>query len=597
MPTPRAHVVRDPVHGYVEVPGELGPLVASAAVQRLRYVAQTARAVVRYPSLTGTRFEHALGTMHLALRGWREAWAHCSPAAGEDADAVRAAFVRDVVGDLAREPDPDPVTAAWLDAVRAGGRDGTEAFAHGVGLALGAVGLLHDVGHPPFSHILEPFYAARVPEVFGADGAAGFEAYEKACAHGAQFHEWAGLAIVDRLPDAAFAHLPRLLVRRLLADRSGTGWADALHGLVDGQFDVDRLDYLMRDADRAGTEFGAIDHERLLSSLELHRSASRGWAVGLGARAISAFETLLVQRAQLYRWVNHHHAVVAADTALRRCVGAVHHLSTRPPAAAGSATHEPLATLRAALPDLDYVAAATDPASGACTDDLALLGWLRSAVPALGRLAEQTDDAALARRARTALRLHGLADTFSVTAVPAWRNYQELLARAGQNPDAVGTVVAAAPPARVPDHLLTAPAREAYAALSGEVSARLNEALDALLLAGGGTPEDAEERLGALAGEVPGLGEGFWLLARLPFLAVKEEFATVWRGDDESPLSAVSPFPLALTAIEAMRPRWMVFFVPFEGAADDTDKHARREVGRVLLDTLAARVRGSVLSR
>ena len=589
-PPPRTHVVRDPVHGYVEVPGELGPLVATPAVQRLRYVAQTARAVVRYPSLTGTRFEHALGTMHLALRGWREAWARCSPGPDEDRDAVRAAFVADVLADLEREPDPDPVTAAWLVAVR--GPGGADAFAHGIGLALGAVGLLHDVGHPPFSHILEPFYAARVPEVFGADGAAGYEEYEKACAHGAQFHEWAGLAIVDRLPGEAFAHLPRLLVHRLLADRTGAGWADALHGLVDGQFDVDRLDYLMRDADRAGTEFGAIDHERLLTSLELHRSPGRGWAIGLGARAISAFETLLVQRAQLYRWVNHHHAVVAADTALRRCVTAVHHLSTRPVPDGASAAGEPLAALRDALPDLDYVTAATaPPTDGACTDDLALLSWLRRAVPALQRLASQDDDPALARRARTALGLHGLCDAFTVTAVPAWRNYQELLARAEQNPDAVRAVVAAAPPARVPDHLVTAPAREAYAALSGDVSARLNEALDALLLAGGGTPEDAEERLGALAAEVPGLGEGFWLLARLPFLAVKEEFATVWRGNDESPLSAVSPFPLALTAIEAMRPRWMVFFVPYDGAPDDTDKQARREVGRVLLEAVATLAR------
>lgn len=395
-------------------------------------------------------------------------------------------------------------------------------------------------------------------------------------------------AIVDRLPDDAFAHLPRLLVRRLLADRTGAGWADALHGLVDGQFDVDRLDYLMRDADRAGTEFGSIDHERLLTSLELHLSPERGWAIGLGARAISAFETLLVQRAQLYRWVNHHHAVVAADTALRRCVSAVHQLSTRPLPDVGSDAHEPVRALRAALPDLDYVTAAGGaPGAGACADDLALLGWLRAAVPALERLAAQDGDAELARRARTALRLHGLADTFAVTAVPAWRNYQELLARAEQNPDAVRAVVAGAPPARVPDHLVTAPAREAYAALSGEVSARLNEALDAVLLAGGDRPEDAEERLTVVAGTVPGLGAGFWLLARLPFLAVKEEFATVWRGDDESPLSAVSPFPLALTAIEAMRPRWMAFFVPFDGAPDDTDKHARREVGRVLLEAVA----------
>ena len=72
----------------------------------------------------------------------------------------------------------------------------------------------------------------------------------------AQFHEWAGLRIVDRLPDSCFRHLPRQLIRLILADRVGDDWTDCLHGIIDGQFDVDRLDYLMRDGLRAGTELG-----------------------------------------------------------------------------------------------------------------------------------------------------------------------------------------------------------------------------------------------------------------------------------------------------------------------------------------------------
>ena len=57
----------------------------------------------------------------------------------------------------------------------------------------------------------------------------------------------------------------------VLADRSGSGWAYCLHSLIDSQFDVDRLDYLLRDAANAGTEYGGIDTTRLLQSLELHR--------------------------------------------------------------------------------------------------------------------------------------------------------------------------------------------------------------------------------------------------------------------------------------------------------------------------------------
>jgi HD superfamily phosphohydrolase len=64
-------VIRDPVHGYVDVPAELDALVRSAALQRLRNISQNSRAVAGFPSMTGTRYEHALGTMHLAVRAGR----------------------------------------------------------------------------------------------------------------------------------------------------------------------------------------------------------------------------------------------------------------------------------------------------------------------------------------------------------------------------------------------------------------------------------------------------------------------------------------------------------------------------------------------
>src|SRR3954471_13785238 len=161
---PRRRVVRDPVHDYVEVPGELEALVSSPAVQRLRNISQNARANTRYPSLTGSRYEHALGTMHLAAAAWESAWRNCD----ED---VRARFAREVIDELRAVPHPDPCTAAWLDGADAEDTPIWEDFARVVGLAVAAVGLLHDVGHPPFSHVLEEFYRARIEHVMGADAA------------------------------------------------------------------------------------------------------------------------------------------------------------------------------------------------------------------------------------------------------------------------------------------------------------------------------------------------------------------------------------------------------------------------------------------
>ena len=95
----------------------------------------------------------------------------------------------------------------------------------------------------------------------------------------------------------------------------------------------------------------------------MHRPGRDDWHIGLGARAVSSFETLLIQRAQHYRWVVHHPAGVAADAALRRCTETVYELSgliAADPAAAG-----PISVLQTRLPDLDYISAIaatrTDP--------------------------------------------------------------------------------------------------------------------------------------------------------------------------------------------------------------------------------------------
>jgi hypothetical protein len=69
----------------------------------------------------------------------------------------------------------------------------------------------------------------------------------------------------------------------LQADERGDKWPDVLHSIVAGEVDVDRLDYVMRDAQKAGTEFGAIDYARLIDALELH--VSRGGFLDRARRA------------------------------------------------------------------------------------------------------------------------------------------------------------------------------------------------------------------------------------------------------------------------------------------------------------------------
>ena len=166
-----------------------------------------------------------------------------------------------------------------------------------------------------------------------------------------------------------------------------------------------------------------------MDSLELHQ-VSDGWWIGLGAGGISAFETMLVQRAQHYRWVIHHPAAVAADAALTRCAEGVFDLTVSPPPAEG-ADAVALGELRSVLPNLDYVdsAASFDLPASVCRDDVDLLAWLRAARGPLTLLARASAPD-LRARARRLLRLHDVGDSFALEPVAAWRNYHEFLARA-----------------------------------------------------------------------------------------------------------------------------------------------------------------------
>lgn len=222
--------IKDPVHGYIEVPGELVSLLDSEVVQRLHYIKQLGFAYLVYPGANHTRFEHSLGAMHLA-------------------------------GQVAKTLDLS--------------KDET--------LLVQTAGLLHDIGHGPFSHASE-----RLANMF-----------------------------------CAFSHdeICRLLesddeVSKIL-EENGTNakeTADIVAGrhplasIIHGDLDVDRMDYLLRDAHYTGVPYGTLDAERLIHSLV---NTSEGLAVK--ENGIAAAESLLIARTLMGPSVYYHHVSRIAE--------------------------------------------------------------------------------------------------------------------------------------------------------------------------------------------------------------------------------------------------------------------------------------------
>src|SRR5690242_309633 len=166
-------------------------------------------------------------------------------------------------------------------------------------LAVRLAALLHDIGHYPFSHALEE---------------AGFPS-----------HEQLGVAklgqgeLGERLAEIGGPGFSAAL-GRLIRGRSES----ALQGLISGSLDLDKIDYLSRDARMCGVPYGTVDVDRLLATLTLVETGHGRFEVGVLEKGVSALESLLFAKYQMYRNVYWHHAVRAATCMFKRAVrGAV----------------------------------------------------------------------------------------------------------------------------------------------------------------------------------------------------------------------------------------------------------------------------------
>lgn len=237
-------VMRDPIHGYIHVNYEvIWDCINSKWFQRLRRIRQLGGAYMVYHTADHTRFAHSLGVYEICRR---------------------------IVNEV---PDIE------------------EALTEKEKVTVMLAGLLHDIGHGPYSHT--------------------FELISK------HSHEEFTCRIIEEDPE--IYHILENAEVGLAKDVADVirhqSKNPLLPQLVSSQLDADRMDYLLRDAYFTGTKYGEFDLERILRTMRVadHR-------IVIKESGVYAVENYIMARYHMYWQVYYHPVVRSYEAVLVKCI-------------------------------------------------------------------------------------------------------------------------------------------------------------------------------------------------------------------------------------------------------------------------------------
>ena len=237
-------VLKDPVHSYIHIHYEvIWNCLDSKEFQRLRRIRQLGGDFQVYPTAEHSRFSHSLGVYEIVRRMVTEVKSLCVELTEYEKVCVMLA------------------------------------------------GLLHDVGHGPFSH-----------------------AFEHITNH--SHEEYTAKIILDNTElNAILRAVSEKLPLDIVSIIQHTHENDILNQIVSGQLDADRMDYLLRDSYFTATSYGQFDLERILRTMRVRKTNEGRKVIVVKYTGIHSVEDYIMARYQMY-WQVYYHPVARSYEAV-----------------------------------------------------------------------------------------------------------------------------------------------------------------------------------------------------------------------------------------------------------------------------------------
>jgi len=292
FPRPRPTFLHrdDPIYGQLGIHRKLFPILCNPLVQRLNYVRQLSFAYLTFPSASHTRLSHLLGVAKNAQ------------------EVLRKMLTRRLAYKYRRKDPNTKLRRLEPDLVAFGVSDEDM---EKIMLKAQLCALLHDVGHGPFGHALDKLvpYLGKQTEQSGTTQPPDIVySVEYIKAH-----------LRAEINEAGFEPEEIAAILNKTQKKDLQGWDVLIADLIASTVDIDRIDYLVRDAHMTGLQMGYLNTEALREQMYPMREG-KDYKLVYAPAALTEMEDLAQAHHNMYIHCYEHRRKLAAERLLMRAV-------------------------------------------------------------------------------------------------------------------------------------------------------------------------------------------------------------------------------------------------------------------------------------